>query len=69
MSLSFVKNYNSVEAHAGNLRLCTDKVKNSIKSYFQKIQLLKSKKICVGKFENDTIFAYSVDYVYCSTRC
>ena len=34
MTLSFVKNYNSTEVHSGNWRVCTDKVKNSVKCYF-----------------------------------
>ena len=68
MTLSFVKNYNSVEVHAGNWSVCTDKVKNSVKCYFKKIQLLKKKKIRVGKFENETTFVFSVDGVHCHTR-
>jgi len=34
MTLSFVKNYNCTEVHAGNWRVCTDKVKKSVKCYF-----------------------------------
>jgi len=68
MTLSFVKNYNCAEVHGGNWRVCTDKVKKSVKCYFQKIQLLKKKKIRVGKFKNETSFAFSVDGVHCRTK-
>ena len=69
LMLSFAKDYNNVEIHAGNWRVCPDNVKKIIKCYFSsKIQLLKEKKIRVGKFKNETVFAFSVDGVHCRTK-
>ena len=36
--------------------------------FLKNIQLLKKKKIRVGEFKNETVFAFSVDGVHCHTR-
>ena len=40
----------------------------NIKCYFEDIQLLKNKRISVGKFENTPIFGWTVDGVYVCTQ-
>lgn len=68
ISLSFAKMYNTEEVHARNWRVWSNKVKNCVKCYFRKIQLLKSKKIYIGNFENETIYTFTVDGVHCHTK-
>ena len=50
LALIFANNYNTEEVHASNWKVCPDKVKNRIKRCFKLIQLLKSKRIKIGKF-------------------
>lgn len=68
MALSFAKNYNTEIVHASNWGVCSDKVDNRVKHYFKLMQSLKSKKIFIGTFTKNTIYAYSVDGVHSRTK-
>ena len=68
MAINFAKTYNTKAVQSGSWTVCVNKLKKSIKCYFEDIQLLKNKKICVGKFENTTIFGWTVDGVHFRTQ-
>ena len=68
MAINFAKTYNTKAVQSGSWTVCVNKLKKSIKCYFKYIQLLKNKKICVGKFENTPIFGWTVDGVHFRTH-
>ena len=67
MVLRFVKNYNIEEVQATNWRVCVDKVNNCVIYYLKSIQLLKSKKICVGKFKKEIILGFTINRMHFCT--
>ena len=62
MAINFAKTYNTKVVQSGSWTVCVNKLKESIKCYF------KNKKIYVGKFENTTIFGWTVDGVHFRTQ-
>lgn len=65
LALSWLKLYETENVLAGRWTLSEKTIRNTCRSYVQKIQQLKESKVLWGEFEDDEVYIISVDGVHC----